>query len=170
MAPGGFSPPGTAEYGRAAPPAEEIFIDGKSYFSEKMKNPWDCESILSTYSNLDNNPATIGVGGRRKRGKNKKKKQQNDEFAVPEEEPVHQIMLSDKTGLPLGVLTSSVPEIGDDTYISVNKGEARRKNESKEEKKLRWENFRIVINLASSCQNIFFGPTVAQASFHGYAR
>jgi protein LTV1 len=34
--------------GRAAPPAEEIFIDGKSYFSEKMRNPWDCESILST--------------------------------------------------------------------------------------------------------------------------
>ena len=62
--------------GRAAPPAEEIFIDGKSYFSEKMKNPWDCESILSTYSNLDNNPATIGATGRRNRGKNKKKKQQ----------------------------------------------------------------------------------------------
>lgn len=134
--------------GRAAPPAEEIFIDGKSYFSEKMKNPWDCESILSTYSNLDNNPATIGTTGRRKRGKNKKKNQQSDEYVVPEEEPVEQIMLSEKTGLPLGVLTSSVPEIGDDTYLSVNRGEARTKDESKEEKKLRKQNIKKERQLA----------------------
>jgi protein LTV1 len=49
-----------------APPAEEVFIDGKSYYSLKLRNPWDCESILSTYSNLDNNPVTIGAGGRRR--------------------------------------------------------------------------------------------------------
>ncbi|KAL3941049.1 MAG: hypothetical protein SGBAC_004531 [Bacillariaceae sp.] len=134
--------------GRAAPPAEEIFVDGKSYFSEKMKNPWDCESILSTYSNLDNNPSTIGATGRRKRGKNKKKKQQTDDFVVPEEEQVERIVLSEKTGLPLGVLTSSVSEIGDDTYISVNKGEPRRKNESKEEKHLRKQNIKKERQLA----------------------
>lgn len=133
--------------GRAAPPAEEIFIDGKSYFSEKMKNPWDCESILSTYSNLDNNPTTIGAAGRRKRGK-KKKISQREEFSVLEEEPVEQIMLSDKTGLPLGVLASFVPEIEDDTYISVNKGNARRKDESKEEKRLRKQNIKKERQLA----------------------
>lgn len=132
--------------GRAAPPAEEIFIDGKSYFSEKMRTPWDCESILSTYSNLDNNPATIGATGRRKSGKNKK--QQRDAFVVPEEEPVEQIMLSEKTGLPLGVLTHPVSEIEDDTYMSVNKGESRRKNESKEEKKLRKQNVKKERQLA----------------------
>mmetsp|Transcript_40185 Transcript_40185/g.72399 ORF Transcript_40185/g.72399 Transcript_40185/m.72399 type:complete len:502 (+) Transcript_40185:91-1596(+) len=51
-------------------PPEEVFIDGKSYFSVTSRNPWDCESILSTYSNLDNNPVVIG---RTKKKKKKKK-------------------------------------------------------------------------------------------------
>ncbi|KAG7350582.1 low temperature viability protein [Nitzschia inconspicua] len=125
-----------------APPAEEIFIDGKSYFSERIRNPWDCESILSTYSNLDNNPVTIGVGsGRSRRRKNKKDATVDNSPAATEDEgtTVQQILLSEKTGLPLGVL-SSHREMDDDladTYMSVNKGEARRKNESAEEKKLR---------------------------------
>ena len=131
-----------------APPAEEIFIDGKSYFSERIQNPWDCESILSTYSNLDNNPTTIGSGGRRRRRKGKKSRDNANNFedAIPEE---HQtIQLSDKTGLPLGVLDSkggadyTDPNYdptydGTDTYISVNKGVGRNKKETAEEKKLR---------------------------------
>lgn len=126
--------------GRHAPPAEEIFIDGKSYFSEKMRNQWDCESILSTYSNLDNNPVTIGTGGRRRKKKNKKGSSvapsEDDESAQRQNQ---QILLSDKTGLPLGVLP--IREQDDDggmeTYVSVNKGEARTKDESKEEKHMR---------------------------------
>lgn len=122
--------------GKAAPPAEEIFIDGKSYFSEKMRNPWDCESILSTYSNLDNNPITISSGGRRR--KNRKKKDRNQVLEEEEEGYAQQILLSEKTGLPLGVLpTREFTGGADDTYISVNKGEARRKNETKEQKKAR---------------------------------
>merc|ERR1712170_35134 len=50
-------------------PPEEVLIDGKSYFTMKERNPWDCESILSTYSNLDNNPAVVGRSGRRRRKK-----------------------------------------------------------------------------------------------------
>ncbi|KAL3935925.1 MAG: hypothetical protein SGARI_002769 [Bacillariaceae sp.] len=129
-----------------APPAEEIFIDGKSYFSEKIRNPWDCESILSTYSNLDNNPVTIGgSGGRRRKKKNSKKGgRSGDESSSVAD--VHQIQLSLKTGLPVGVLSESkfkdddgydYDEVNDDTYVSVNKGEARRKNETAEEKRLR---------------------------------
>merc|ERR1712157_390055 len=49
------------------PPVEDIFIDGKSHFSIKSHNPWDCETILTTYSNVDNHPTTIG------RSNNKKK-------------------------------------------------------------------------------------------------
>ncbi|KAL3924889.1 MAG: hypothetical protein SGILL_000769 [Bacillariaceae sp.] len=124
-----------------APPAEEIFIDGKSYFSEKMRNPWDCESILSTYSNLDNNPTTIGESGRRRRRKNKKGKGGDDASSIAshQQEHIQQILLSDKTGLPLGVLPESNYDDGDvdDTYMSVNKGEPRRKNETAEEKRLR---------------------------------
>lgn len=124
-------------------PPEEVLIDGKSYFTLKERNPWDCESILSTYSNLDNNPAVIGRNSRRR--KKKKNKKQNglnldDDITIPEEQPV-QILLSNKTGLPLGVL----PERGnqednpfeEETFVSVNKGEARKKNETKEEKRLR---------------------------------
>jgi len=121
-----------------APPTEEIFIDGKSYYSERMRNPWDCESILSTYSNLDNKPTTIGNGSHRRRRKSKKLQGglQNT------------IRLSEKTGMPLGVFSDS--PTGDDadanyfsthdgaeTYMSANKGEKRSKNETVEEKKLR---------------------------------
>lgn len=122
--------------GRHAPPAEEIFIDGKSYFSEKMRNPWDCESILSTYSNLDNNPVTIGSGGRRRKKKGKKT---SGSSVAPEDESLQQIKLSDKTGLPLPATEEDeyYDDTGLDTYMSVNKGESRNKKESKEEKKLR---------------------------------
>jgi protein LTV1 len=124
-----------------APPAEEIFIDGRSYFSEKVRNPWDCESILSTYSNLDNNPVTID-GGSARRGKPKTKKDgafSHELIMTEKHDHVQQIQLSGKTGLPLGV--SSKQSEGDDevadTYLSVNKGEPRRKNETAEEKKSR---------------------------------
>mmetsp|Transcript_1875 Transcript_1875/g.4130 ORF Transcript_1875/g.4130 Transcript_1875/m.4130 type:complete len:572 (-) Transcript_1875:242-1957(-) len=129
-----------------APPAEEIFIDGKSYFSERMKNPWDCESILSTYSNLDNNPMTIGGGGRRRRRKPKKGRGGSNDIESSNPTEYQTIQLSEKTGLPLGVLPSGRGGDydedesyfdGADTYMSVNKGEKRTKDETKEEKKLR---------------------------------
>ena len=128
-------------------PPEEILIDGKSYFSQTSRNPWDCESILSTYSNLDNNPVVIGRSKKRRGKKKKKSRDLNDEESmIPEEGPV-QIKLSNKTGLPLGVF-DNYPEqqnpeddyfgYGEtDTFMSVNKGEARNKQESKMDKKLR---------------------------------
>ena len=101
-------------------PFEDVLIDGKSYFSERNQNPFDCESILTTYSNLDNNPAVVGRSGRR-RGKAKERMEY-----VPEDEPA-QIFLSNKTGLPLGVLPTKTSEEdrwdGDDTFVSINKGE-----------------------------------------------
>jgi protein LTV1 len=115
-------------------PPEEILIDGVSYYSQKNRNPWDCESILSTYSNLDNNPAVIE--NTRRRGKKISKVVPQDPI---KEEPVKQIQLSKKTGLPLGVLPSRYGGSADDfdTIASVNKGEKRGKDESKDEKKLR---------------------------------
>jgi len=104
---------------------------------------WDCETILSTYSNLENHPTVIGEL------KKKKKKPQR-------------ITLSDKTGIPKGVLNqkggnklSTVAEGGEGGEgseedeeedeeeefdpTSENLGVARNKGESKEEKKLRKE-------------------------------
>ena len=112
------------------PPPEEILIDGKSYFSERERNPYDCESVLSTYSNLDNNPVTV-EGSRRRRRKNKKTLIQ-----PVEEKPIYQIQLSSKTGLPLALPAREYADF-DDTTISVNRGIARQKNETKEEKKAR---------------------------------
>jgi protein LTV1 len=124
-------------------PPEEILIDGKSYFSISSRNPWDCESILSTYSNLDNNPVVIGRSSRRNKKKSKKKTSIDEESAIPEDKPV-KIQLSNKTGLPLGVFDkpNNAGQEQDyydesDTYISVNKGEARNKNETLLEKKVR---------------------------------
>jgi protein LTV1 len=111
-----------------APPPEEIFIDGKSYYSMKERNPWDCESILSTYSNLDNNPVVIQVESRRKKKKNRQK-----------------IVLSSKTGLP--TLVNPVDEDeevfddddndNDQTMMSVNRGVPRSKEETMEDKRAR---------------------------------
>ena len=60
---------------------------------------------------------------------------------MTEQEGTQQILLSSKTGLPVGVLPNTKEEEyygeGDDTYVSVNKGEARRKHETSEEKRLR---------------------------------
>jgi len=130
------------------PPPEEVFIDGKSYFSERERNPWDCESILSTYSNLDNNPTTIAanVSSRRRRQRNKKQPPASSSVREEEEEePVQHIRLSAKTGLPVGVLDSQHKNGDDDdayhddttTFLSINRGERRNKHETAEEKKAR---------------------------------
>jgi protein LTV1 len=113
------------------PPAEEIFIDGQSYYTERTRNPFDCESILSTYSNLDNNPVTIGSKSRRQR---------NNKNRTVTPEPNQHIQLSKKTGLP--ILSSADDdddddESFDDTMVSVNRGIARQKAETAEEKKAR---------------------------------
>ena len=49
------------------PPHKDVLIDGRSYFYLSCQDLWGCESVLTTYSNLDNNPAMVGrssVGGR----------------------------------------------------------------------------------------------------------
>ena len=132
-------------------PPEEVFIDGKSYFSLSSRNPYDCESILSTYSNLDNNPAVIGRKKKKKKVKKNSKTVGNGDDAIPEDGPM-KIQLSAKTGLPIGTFDRNnnepeeeYPHDDDDdyyynesdTYLSVNRGEARPKQESKMEKKQR---------------------------------
>eukprot|EP00978_Attheya_sp_CCMP212_P021302 scaffold62017_cov51-Attheya_sp.AAC.4 len=123
------------------PPVEDVLIDGKSYFSEATRNPWDCESILSTYSNLDNNPQTISRSSRRRKGTKKSSSASSVASVVIPEEAPYQIRLSDKTGLPVGVLPTRVHNkdavFDDDTLVSVNKGEARDKEETKDEKRFR---------------------------------
>lgn len=61
-------------------------VNGKSYFTETSRSQWDCESILSTYSNLDNNPVDIGRKEKKKKGK--KMKNENISDVIPEDGPV----------------------------------------------------------------------------------
>eukprot|EP01132_Coremiostelium_polycephalum_P007472 gene7472-9180_t len=89
-----------------------------SEVSEEEDNPqdqWDCETILTTYTNLDNHPKLI------------------------REENTKIIKLS-KKGIPLGVLPTKKrveEEEDDDDEEKVNLGQAREKSESKQDKKLR---------------------------------
>ena len=123
------------------PPPEEVLIDGKSYFSFKQASPWDCESVLTTYSNLDNNPALIARSGRRKNKKcssTKMSKQDSSHVSYDDESQViqHRIVLSNKTGLPLDIDNDQ-----DSTSLTgttcTNKGEARKRGETPQERKTR---------------------------------
>lgn len=84
----------------------------------KLEDKWDCQSILSTYSNTENHPKLITE-------KSKK--------------PAAQIKLSNKTGMPLGVLPTKAPkkEIEEDDGPAENLGKARSENETPEQKKER---------------------------------
>jgi protein LTV1 len=126
------------------PPTEEICFDGQaSYISERERNPWDCESILSTYSNLDNNPIMIDGVSTRRRRRPPKSQSKPTTSASAEPEPSQIIRLSVKTGLPIGVFdrreTNNAVDDDDfdETAISVNRGVARSKDETPEEKRVR---------------------------------
>ncbi|KAJ1720662.1 Protein ltv1, partial [Coemansia erecta] len=104
---------------------EEEYFDG--LFKEKQRTPWDCQTILTTYSTLDNHPATIY------------------------EQRTPRIRVSRKTGLP--VVENAATEAGandaegggdgeeeeeeDQEQSRENMGKARSKAETSEEKRAR---------------------------------
>eukprot|EP00026_Physarum_polycephalum_P006666 Phypoly_transcript_06717.p1 GENE.Phypoly_transcript_06717~~Phypoly_transcript_06717.p1 ORF type:complete len:551 (+),score=146.95 Phypoly_transcript_06717:87-1739(+) len=93
-------------------------------YPEKKQEKWDCDTIISTYSNLENHPKLIV-------------------------EPSNKIKLSKKTGMPLGVLGTRGPQKGthqddqdseesqDDSSVASNTGKARSKDETPEQRKER---------------------------------
>ncbi|KAL6045950.1 Protein ltv1 [Balamuthia mandrillaris] len=85
------------------------------YIEEEVRDDdkWDCESILSTYSNLENHPTLIDDAPARKK----------------------RIELSKKTSIPLGVLPERPKK--EKTKRNDNLGEARTKWETPEDKKAR---------------------------------
>jgi len=139
---------------------EDAPMDAVSYFAEKSLPAFDCQSVLSTYSNVENHPATIDAGsgifpaaGRRK-GKNRKDRLEQqrapqNQGAVGGGGHFEKIHLSSKTGLPLGLdLGMNAARGGrpadDDAGVSLagfsttsTLGVARDKNESAEEKRAR---------------------------------
>jgi len=104
----------------------DIDEEMETLVKEEVDKKWDCETILSTYSNLYNHPKLI------------------------EEEGISKVKVSEKTGIPLSdhpKLTKQQLRAFDETNnpnISVSQVEShksshpsRKKNETKEEKKLR---------------------------------
>jgi len=106
-------------------PPEEVLIDGKSYFTQSVANRWDCDSILSTYSNLDNNPAVIG----RSRHRSMKKKDWNQSTSSQSKKSGEgESHYNDEDDQD--TLSSSIYGVGASSI-------ARSKNETKEGKKAR---------------------------------
>ena len=102
------------------------------YLKPKEKLQWDCETIISTYSNLDNHPVQL-VSATGPRGKTSSSIANDSGRQEPK-----RITLSQKSGLPLGVLPTKQSTAGAEGTISrENKGAARNKKETREEKKIR---------------------------------
>ncbi len=108
------------EQKRAQNQGKEDEEEEYEYIKRKPREKWDCQTIVSTYSNLENHPTLI-------------------------QEP-RRIKLSKKSGMPLGVLEPQKTEEEqlheeledhDPENIKVNLGEGRAKTETKEEKLLR---------------------------------
>ncbi|KAN0003557.1 hypothetical protein ACTFIZ_009722 [Dictyostelium cf. discoideum] len=98
---------------------KEVLVEVSDHENEENEDDkWDCETILTTYTNLENHPKLL---------KEEKK-----------------IKLSRKTGMPIGVIPTKQKEISDDDNEddeeeeekSINLGVSR-KNETKESRKLR---------------------------------
>ena len=70
----------------------------KRFLPKRLRraNEHDCESVVSTYSNLDNHPRLLGAT--RRDGRTVKVRRGVQESSTPH------IKLSNKTGLPIGVL------------------------------------------------------------------
>ncbi|KAJ1665000.1 Protein ltv1 [Coemansia sp. RSA 1813] len=97
---------------------EEAELD--ELFKEKKRTPWDCQTILTTYSNLDNHPAMIY------------------------EQRKPQIRVSRKSGFPVVASKDNEQDKADDSnddeaeeIEKENKGKARQKGETAEEKRER---------------------------------
>jgi protein LTV1 len=119
------------------------------YLAPVEKDKWDCETIVSTYSNLDNHPSIIDMPVNRK--KKSTTGSMMSSMSYTDNAP-SVITLSAKTGMPVGVLASSsaldsTPALAEveeeeeeeeeEEGVLENKGAARPKKETKEDKKAR---------------------------------
>ena len=86
----------------------------------REKEKWDCETVISTLSNLDNRPSVIGDGPSHKP-------------AVLGSGPLEPVHLCPKTGMPLGVLG---PVYDEDEDGSGEDGEGESEAEDDEPKNL----------------------------------
>ncbi|CAM9700070.1 unnamed protein product [Discosporangium mesarthrocarpum] len=146
---------------------EDYDDEGKEYFDsveesfeylkKKQEEHWDCNTIVSTYSNLDNHPSIVKLVRRRgRRGKATTSDDTTTSLSSPHQAGAGggrgggecgdtKIELSSKTGLPVDILPVRLHN--DRGMVSLmagrNEGEKRGAHESAEEKRLRKEQVKL---------------------------
>lgn len=110
---------------------------------------WDCETIVTTYSNLDNHPGKIGVPEFRR------KKKLAETFAEALSAPSNIISLKGKQKLPVEFLPGSrkpakekVKDEGDlktETEFHKRKQHGQESKEEKKERKVMWQHFFLLL-------------------------
>ncbi|RLN90058.1 hypothetical protein BBJ28_00022881, partial [Nothophytophthora sp. Chile5] len=107
------------------------------YLTRQEREQWDCETIVSTYSTLDNHPTLLREETPASRRK-KQKQQLQGEAAAPVDARKQKVALSRKTGMPLGVFETVAA--ANPTKPKAKKAEeqpTRHKGETKEQKRAR---------------------------------
>ena len=123
----------------------EKMMERSVYMQPREREQWDCETIVSTYSNLDNHPTVIREEPRRPKKTRKPKPLglADDAFGSAMGGGARPIQLSRKTGMPLGVLEAKRLEEATTTDKENKKQQvpqlAKARGESKEDKKARKE-------------------------------
>jgi protein LTV1 len=116
-------------------------MERSAYLAPRAQEQWDCETIVSTYSTLDNHPTVLRETDPLK--KKKKKKAPTVDAGAADGARLGRIELSRKTGMPLGVFERRrQPEEDEESEEEEDedredRGKARGRGESKEQKRAR---------------------------------
>ncbi|KAJ0398051.1 hypothetical protein P43SY_009988 [Pythium insidiosum] len=131
----------------------EMFMRS-AYLAPREREQWDVETIVSTYSNLDNHPTILRDDDLLKKKRNKKKK--SDALSTLSEDDLaaacrdkSKIVLSRKTGMPIGIFEFQKEEAAAAAAAAAKQQKGapavaaqapkKKREESKEEKKARKE-------------------------------
>ncbi|KAL3663668.1 hypothetical protein V7S43_011083 [Phytophthora oleae] len=115
---------------------QQLF-ERNQYLQREEREKWDCETIVSTYSTLDNHPTVL----REEAPTRRKKKKQPVIASIAEGGDVRKqkVTLSRKTGMPLGVFETEAPVRNKEKKQDKEQPESsrRQKGETKDEKRAR---------------------------------
>ncbi|TMW58941.1 hypothetical protein Poli38472_007086 [Pythium oligandrum] len=119
-------------------------FERNAYLAPRERETWDVETIVSTYSNLDNHPTVLREDTSMLKKKKKKKvlPSVDEDTLAAAARNKSQILLSSKTGMPLGIFESTPKQKERAAKTEAPEGPVAPKKksaESKEEKKARKE-------------------------------
>ncbi|CAH0515549.1 unnamed protein product [Peronospora belbahrii] len=105
------------------------------YLQREERERWDCETIVSTYSTLDNHPTVLREEAPTRR--KKKKQPVMASVAMGDEICKQKVTLSRKTGMPLGVFEAAAPFRAKGNKQQEPEMSRRQKGETTEQKRAR---------------------------------